>query len=157
MNPSVHMLEDMEVHAMPPPGFLATSSTSFRLPDLRRTPIPIPVPGDVFNIFGSAPLKERAMEHLAVVNENLGKKPCSGLSIGQFMKVVRRAFAVLPFDEVASTFGLSADDLAELVSYNALRRKRRMNALNPTALTRSMTRIRAFDRRCKKVQKMLKK
>lgn len=120
----------------------------------------IPSPGEaadmLLNVFADAPLKDRAMNHLAEVNENLGKKPCSGLSIGQFMKVVRRAFAVLPFEDVASTFGISGDQLAEIVSYNAMRKKRRMNPLNPTALTRSMTRIRAFDRRCKKVQKMMK-
>lgn len=142
--------------SFPTGGIFRTSNTRLELPGLGQIPTLPEIVGDVINVFGTTPLKERAMNNLARVNENLGKRPCSGLSIGQFMRVVRRAFQVLPFNDVADAFGLSGDELAEIVSYNALRKKRRMNPLNPTALTRSMSRIRAFDRRCKKVQKMMK-
>lgn len=140
-----------------PGSSFQTSNLRLELPGIGNVPTLPEIIGDTINVFSSRPLKDRAMQHLADVNERLGKKPCSGLSIGQFIKVVRRAFQVLPFDDVADTFGLSSDELAEIVSYNAMRKKRRMNPLNPTALTRSMTRIKAFDRRCKRVNAMMKR
>jgi hypothetical protein len=50
---------------------------------------------------------------------------------------------------------LSAQAVTELMLYRATRRRRRMNALNPRALSRATRRLCSFERRSAKVHRIL--
>lgn len=86
----------------------------------------------------------KAILQKIAINKNLKTVP----SLTLVMSWVRRMLPVVGQAALAATLAITAEELAQLVMSNSLRKHRRMNAGNVKALRRSMRRLESFHRLC---------
>ena len=109
-------------------------------------PAPIPV---------ASPAPVMATSAVALILQKIYQTTGRRFTLKSVMSTIRRMSRWMQPVVIAASLGIVAEELSTLIAESSLKKRRRMNSLNPRALDRAMRRVCSFNNRVTKAKSMM--